>query len=178
MFFSSARDLNTALTRVDYAIAGWLTKPLTGNATLTTVNDGDDEARAAMIKFTGVLAADAVVTVPTVSKSYFVWNATNRVLTFSAGGAPVVQVDAGDRTVIACDGAGVHTINFGGLGLKEFIAASAMAATGSLPATTGNAGKFLFTDGSSSFWRQPQTTDLGDYLTNIIGKQIALAVAL
>ena len=34
---------------MDYAVAGWLTKPLTGNVALSTANAPDDEARAAMI---------------------------------------------------------------------------------------------------------------------------------
>jgi hypothetical protein len=35
-----------------------------------------------------------------------------------------VSIDAGDKTPIYCDGAGVHTITFGSLGLKDYIAAS------------------------------------------------------
>jgi hypothetical protein len=45
--------LNAVLSHADYAVAGWLTKALTGDYTLTTANAGDDEARAAMLKFTG-----------------------------------------------------------------------------------------------------------------------------
>jgi hypothetical protein len=70
------------------------------------------------------------------------------------------------------------TPGYGGLSIKDYIAAAVIGATGSLPATTGNAGKFIFTDGSSSYWKTAQTTDLGDYATKIVGVQIALAVAL
>ena len=56
--------LNTVLQHADYAVAGWLTKPITGDYVLTTANAGDDEARAAHVKFTGVLAVDAVITIP------------------------------------------------------------------------------------------------------------------
>ena len=46
--------LNSALSRADYAVAGWLTKPLTGDAQLTAVNDGADEARAGRWRRTGL----------------------------------------------------------------------------------------------------------------------------
>jgi hypothetical protein len=47
--------LNAVLQHADYAIAGWLNKTITGDYPLTTANAGDDEARAAMIKFSGTL---------------------------------------------------------------------------------------------------------------------------
>src|ERR1700744_2374827 len=75
--------LNAVLGHADYAVAGWLTKPLTGDDTLSAANAGDDEARAAMIKFTGALAQNATITIPSVSKAYQVWNATNVALTIT-----------------------------------------------------------------------------------------------
>jgi len=75
--------LNTALTRVDTAIAGWLVKPLTGSTSLSAVNDGPDEARAAMIRFTGALTEPATVSIPAVSKAYLIWNAADRVVTLT-----------------------------------------------------------------------------------------------
>jgi hypothetical protein len=89
-----------------------------------------------------------------------------------------VTIDPGDRLPVWSDGANVSTINFGGLDLKPFIAASALAATGSLPGVAGNAGKFLFTDGTNALWRQPATADLSDYNAKVLGAQVALAVAL
>jgi hypothetical protein len=171
--------LNSVLAHADYAVAGWLTKAITGDYTLTTANAGDDEARAAMIKFTGALAANGTITLPSVSKSYFIYNATNKVLTITTGAGATVSIDAGDKTVADCDGSGVHTISFGGYGLKDYITAQT-ASAGAVPGTTGALGKFLkvTVDGSPPTWQQVQTTDLGDYLTNIVGKQVALAVAL
>jgi hypothetical protein len=169
--------LNAVLAHADHAIAGWLTKPLTGDAALSTANAGDDEARAAMIKFTGAPAANATVTLPAVSKGYFVWNATTVALTFTTGAGATVSVDAGDRTPIYCDGGGVQTISFGGLPLKDYVAA-VTASAGAVPGVAGNAGKYLFTDGANAFWRQPSTADLSDYLTKVLGAQVALAVAL
>lgn len=169
--------LNAALTRADYAIAGWLTKPLTGSTALTAVNDGADEARAAMLKFTGTLAEAATVSIPAVTKTYVVWNATDRVVTLSAGGGATVAVDPGDIVWAVCDGAGVRTPGYGGLSIKDYVAAAGFSAV-ELPAQTGNAGKYLKTDGVNATWQAPSATDLADYQTAIKGLQVALAVAL
>lgn len=170
--------LNTDLQHVDYSIAGWLTKAITGDYTLTTANAADDEARAAMVKFTAALSVNATITLPSVSKAYFVYNAANKALIFTTGAGSTVTVDAGDKQFIECDGANVHTPGFGGLDLKAFIGASVLAATGTLPSLTGNAGKFIKTDGVNAFWQQPSTTDLSDYAAKVLGVQVALAVAL
>ena len=54
----------------------------------------------------------------------------------------------------------------------------AVTEAGAVPGVTGNAGKYLYTDGVSAFWRQPSTADLSDYNNLILGVQVALAVAL
>ncbi|WP_421935221.1 hypothetical protein [Phenylobacterium sp.] len=168
--------LNAALSRADYAIAGWLTKPLTGHATLSAVNDGVDEARAAMIRFTGTLAEPATVSIPAVSKTYLVWNAADRVVTITAGGTSV-PIDPGDIVWVACDGANVRTPGYGGLSIKDYVAAAGFSAV-ELPAQAANAGKYLKTDGTSATWQAPSVADLADYQTAIKGLQVALAVAL
>ena len=171
--------LNATLAHADYAVAGWLTKPLSGNATLSTANAGDDEARAAMIKFTGALDAPAAVTIPSVSKSYFVWNATIKPLTITTGAGASVEIAASDKALVFCDGADVHTPGYGGVSIKAW--AEALAWTynaGNLPAQAGAAGKVLKTNGTTAEWAQPTTTDLGDYDEKILGVQVALAVAL
>lgn len=154
-------------TPVDYAIAGWLTKAITGDYVLTTANGSPDEARAAMLKFTGSLAANSSITIPSVSKSYFAYNATDKALTFTTGAGATVTVDAGDKTVIDCDGSGVHTISFGGYGLKDYIAAQVLASSAALPGQVGNAGKFIKTDGAAATWQQIQSADIGDFNAEI-----------
>lgn len=171
--------LSNTLARVDDAIAGYVPIAITGDATLTTSNDNStqDQARRAFLKFTGTLAANSTIICPAVSKIYFVYNATNKNLFFSTGSGSTVTVDAGDKTVIFCDGTGFHTITFGGLAVKDYIA-SVTATAGAVPGVTGNAGKVLYTDGSSAFWRQLLATDLADYTDEIEGVQVALATAL
>lgn len=172
--------LNYTLARVDDAIAGYVAVAITGNYTLQSANTNvsADEARRALVKFTGTLAANATITLPNASKLYSIWNATTKELTFTTGSGTTVAVDTGDKVLIWCDGTNVVTPGYGGLSVKDYIAAAVLGATGSLPATTGNAGKFLYTNGSSSYWKQVNTTDLGDYLTEIIQAQINNAAAM
>jgi hypothetical protein len=172
--------LNATLARVDDAIAGYVALPISGDYALQSANNNaaPDEARRALLKLTGAPAVAFVLTVPSVPKSYWVWNATGRPATVTTGAGASVTIDAGDRAPVWSDGTNVSTINFGGLDLKPFIAASALAATGTLPAATGNAGKYLYCDGASWLPRQPSTADLSDYNAKVLGVQIALAVAL
>ncbi|MGA0604943.1 hypothetical protein ACO2Q0_03000 [Phenylobacterium sp. VNQ135] len=170
--------LNATLAHADYAVAGWLTKPLTGDAALTTANAGDDEARAAMLKFTGG-AGPFTVTIPPVSKSYLVWNACAGPVTLTTGGGANVTIDPGDIVWIATDGGQVKTPGYGGSSIKQWVEGVAWTYNaGSLPAQTGNAGKFVKTNGSTASWASINSTDLTDYAQKILGVQVALAVAL
>lgn len=148
-----APKLNNTLKRANYLVTGYLAVALTGDLTLTSSNtsatQSDFQAYNGLLKFTGTLTSNATITVPSVGMRWAVWNATNKVLTFTTGAGNTVTVDAGDKTVIWCDGTNVNTITFGGYSLKDFIAASVLAATGSLPATAGNDGKILIVSGGS-----------------------------
>ncbi|WP_337187020.1 hypothetical protein [Phenylobacterium sp.] len=168
--------LNAVLVHADYAIAGWLTKALTGHAALTTTNAGADEARAAMIRFTGG-GGPFTVTIPPVSKAYLIWNACAGPVTMTTGAPGTVTLDAGDIAWIATDGGAVKTPGYGGLSIKEYVAAAGFSQV-ELPAQTANAGKYLKTDGANATWEAPAATDLADYATAIQGLQVALAVAL
>ena len=170
--------LNVALRHADYALSGWLTKPLTGPATLTTVNGADDEARAATIKFTGG-AGPFTVTLPAVSKTYLVWNACAGAVTLTTGAGATVTVDPGDIVWAACDGSAVKTPGYGGASIKDWVSSVAWSYNaGNLPAQTGNAGKFVRTDGTSASWQALSTADLTDYASAVKGLALAFAVAL
>jgi hypothetical protein len=170
--------LNAVLRRADYAIAGWLTKPLTGNVSLTTANDADDEARAATIKFTGG-AGPFTVTIPAVSKAYLVWNACAGAVTLTTGAGVTVTVDPGDIVWVATDGAGVKTPGYGGASIKDWVSSVAWSYNaGNLPAQTGNPGKFVRTDGVNASWQALSTADLTDYASAVKGLALAFAVAL
>jgi hypothetical protein len=170
--------LNAVLQHVDYAVAGWLTKPLTGNTTLSTANAPDDEARAAMVKFTGG-AGPFTVTVPAVSKSYLVWNACAGPVTVTTGAGATVTLDAGDIVWAVTDGGAVKTPGYGGASIKDWVSSVAWSYNaGALPAQSGNAGKFVTTDGTTASWQGLSTTQLSDYATAVKGLALAFAVAL
>lgn len=174
-------EINNAgvVTLVDKAIAGWSNVALSGATySLTVANGSADEARSAMLKFTGAPTTLVTVTVPAVSKSYTVWNACGQPVRVTTGSGAVVDIDNGDIVSLIIDGTNVKALGYGGLTLKQFIAASVLAATGSLPAVTGNAGKFVYTDGVNAYWKAVGTTDLEDYKSKILGVQVALGVAL
>lgn len=166
--------LNAALSRADTSIAGWLTKALTGPYTLSTANGAPDEARSAMLKFTGTGAF--TVTIPAVSKRYDVWNACTGDLTLTNGSASVV-VKPGEVVSLVTDGGAnfsrVQGTDFGGATLnnvgqigglttparndqaatKKYVDdASFAAVSGNLPGQSGNSGKFLTTNGTLASW--------------------------
>ncbi|OHB30018.1 MAG: hypothetical protein A2790_04540 [Phenylobacterium sp. RIFCSPHIGHO2_01_FULL_69_31] len=170
--------LNVALRHADQAVAGWLTKPLTGPATLSTLNGADDEARAATIKFTGG-AGPFTVTLPAVSKTYLVWNACAGAVTLTTGAGAAVTVDPGDIVWASCDGSAVKTPGYGGVSIKDWVSGVAWSYNaGNLPAQAGNAGKFVRTDGSTASWQALSTADLTDYAQAVKGLALAFAVAL
>lgn len=170
--------LNTALRHADTAVAGWLTKPLTGDASLSSTNGADDEARAAMIRFTGG-AGPFTVTVPAVSKTYLVWNACAGAVTLTTGAGPVVSVDPGDIVWVATDGGAMTTPGYGGASIKDWVTSVAWTYNaGALPAQAGNAGKFVRTNGTTAGWQALSTADLTDYASAVKGLALAFAVAL
>jgi hypothetical protein len=170
--------LNAVLQKADYAVAGWLTKPLTGNTALTTANAADDEARAAMIKFTGG-AGPFTVTLPAVSKNYLVWNACSGPVVLTTGAGGTVTVDAGDIIWALTDGGAVKTPGYGGASIKDWVSSVAWSYNaGALPAQSGNAGKVVSTDGTNASWQALSTSNLSDYASAVKGLALAFAVAL
>ncbi len=170
--------LNAVLQHADYATAGWLTKSLTGNTTLSAANAADDEARAAMIKFTGG-SGPFTVTIPAVSKAYLVWNACAGPVTVTTGAGAAVVIDAGDILWVATDGGAVKTPGYGGTSIKDWVSSVAWSYNaGALPAQGGNAGRFVSTDGVNAGWQALSTANLSDYATAVKGLALAFAVAL
>jgi len=187
--------LNAALSRADEAIAGFAAIALSGPLTLSTANGGADQARLAMLKFTGTGAF--TVTVPAVSKRYDVWNACTGVLTLTNGSASVA-VQPGEVAALVTDGAGmfrrVQPTDFGGqkaTGLadpanpqdaatKAYADALAFTANaGILPGQVGSAGRVLTTSGSVANWAD--VTALAAYVADQASRaaqNIALALVL
>lgn len=172
--------LNDALARIDTAIAGLRTIPLTGAYALTTANGVDDEARNAIIKTTGT--GSFTVTIPSVSKTYVIWNACTGSLTVTAGGGTTVEILPAEATYIMCDGANVKRLasqsmsgqrltNVGSptaptdAATKKYVDDQAWnAQAGVFPGQSGNANGVLTTDGTSPTWASPITNP--DYVSD------------
>lgn len=174
--------------RVDDAIAGMTTIALTGNYSLTTSNTSTEDARYAILKFTGT--GPYTVTVPSLSKKYTVWNAMSAALTLSTGSGTTVIMDAGDVMDIFCDATNVKTLGFGVSGttsaLKDYIALTVAGGSSVLPSVTGHSGKLLTNNGTASSWVQPTVSYLSDYssdqttrhaATLLSAKNLAIAFA-
>ena len=172
--------LSNTFARVDDSIAGYVAIAVTGDYAITSANTNAsaDEARRAHLKFTGTLAAGANITLPPVSKSYWIWNATNKTLTITTGSGSTYAVESGDKLPVWSDGTNVQGVAFGAYTLKAYIAAQVLASSTALPGQVGNAGKYLKTDGSNATWQAISITDIDDYARQIVGVQVALAVAL
>lgn len=92
-------------TLIETAIAGYRTIALLdANYTLTASNGLDDEARYAMLNFTGALTATRDVVVPSVSKLYVVKNQTNQTLNVKTSGGAARAVPAGKTVYLFVDG--------------------------------------------------------------------------
>ncbi|MCG9916023.1 MAG: hypothetical protein MH112_06635 [Phenylobacterium sp.] len=158
-----APRLNAVIDRLDQAIAGRSAIVLAGDHVLTSANLADDEARRAMLDFTG--AGPATVTLPAASKIYLVRNSASGPVTLTTGAGAVAVVDSQDVTLVGCDGGDVFLLGVGGLGLKAYVEAVAWSYnSGALPGQTGNAGKVVATDGTDAGWRL--VTALPDYIAD------------
>lgn len=105
--------LNTdTLNLLAKAIAGIVTVPVAGtDVTLTTNPGAEDQARYAILEFTGAPGAARNIIIPEVSKIYVVKNDTGKTLTFTTDtGGETADVVDGARTMIMCDGADVFEI--------------------------------------------------------------------
>jgi hypothetical protein len=193
--------LNSGVFRlVDYSIAGWLTKALTGDVALSSANGVTDEARVAMLKFTG--AGPFNVTIPSVSKAYKVWNACFGLVTITTGAGTTATIQSGEIVAVICDGSNVKRVvatDFASARLtsiadptgaqdaatKAYADALAFTANaGILPGQVGSDGKALIANLGGvgvAGWKQLTSADLSDTAARDAaaqGQAIAFAVAL
>jgi hypothetical protein len=103
-----ARLNESGFRLVEQAIAGLFQKALTGNYTLSVVNYDEDEARNAMLVFTdGGLASIPTVTIPDVTRLYYVENrGATYAIRFTAGSG-MATLPVGRKGFLLCDGANV-----------------------------------------------------------------------
>ena len=102
---------NTNLgTLIEQAITGVQTINLSGSTyTLTSFNGIVDEARNAVLSFTGSLSANCTVIAPAYNKVYIVKNATGSTVTMSVGAGSTVVVPNGQTYIVYTDGSNFYS---------------------------------------------------------------------
>lgn len=163
-------ELNVGgLDRVDEAISGIAPYTLSGSKTLTSNNYTADEARMPVQHITG--GTGGTVTIPGVQKQYLVINGATGSVTFTTGGGTTAVVAAGDAIWVSCDGTDVRAMKQTDYGASLITSSSAptvnshlankgyvdsaiiqASLSASIPGQSGNAGKFLTTDGTNPSW--------------------------
>lgn len=96
-------------TLLEEAISGYVSVSLSdADYTLTTQNGGTDEARNAVVRFTGTLTNTRDITIPTKEKVYIMRNDTSGGFALRvkvSGGTTYVYVPNGQAVLFYCDGA-------------------------------------------------------------------------
>lgn len=139
---------------VDEAIRGIASFSLSGTTTLLASSGVSNQSRCAILNVTG--GTGGQIGIPSVSKLYLVRNAASGEVTVTTGGPTAAVIPPATILPVVCDGASVWTLRISDLPLKDYIDAAVLAATGSLPATTGNEGKALVVSGG--VWIPKQLT--------------------
>lgn len=97
---------NAAFAMLDQCISqGSIISVTGGNVTLTTANNAADQARSAIIAFTGTPGVTRTITMPNVSKLTWVANSSNSSLIFTAGAGTTATVISGATALIYTDAA-------------------------------------------------------------------------
>jgi hypothetical protein len=183
---------NTNWELIEELATGGVSIALVGATyTLTTTDGVTSNGRHAVITFTGTPGATCVVTVAPndMQKVYFIKNNSDQTVTISQGSGSTVDIEAGSKNIVFCDGAGATAAvtsispstvenlpDLGDVYSSLTTAARALLYWDSsnsrwdagdiddvLPAQTSNAGKFLKTDGTNASWSTPDSLDLGNW---------------
>lgn len=96
---------NAAFAMLEQCISqGAVINVTAANVTLTTANNAADQARSAIIAFTGTPGVTRTITMPNVSKLTWVANSSNSSLTFTSGAGTTATVLSGASALIYTDG--------------------------------------------------------------------------
>lgn len=140
---------------VDDNVNGRLAFPLSGAKALTTVLGATDEARMAFLDVTG--GSGGTVTIPAVSKGYFVRNGSAGDVTISAGGPTNATFNTGDAGPVFSSGSAVYPSMIGGKTVKKYVDDLFSSVPVALPPVAGKAGMFLGNDGVNTLAWQTST---------------------
>lgn len=164
---------------IDFAINGVVTISASGATVLTTANGSADQARAAVLNYTGATAG--TLTIPSVEKVYQVRAATAPVTV--TNGSSSVTVAAGDAATIITDGATIWKLQVndrGGARLrnlgapttntdaatKKYVDDAAFGGVVNFPGLTGNRSRTLRVNAAqtNAEWEPDEITVTGAYL--------------
>lgn len=98
---------NNDFELIEDAIAGYTSIAMgNANVTLTALNGTADQSRSMILNFTGTHTAIRTVTIPSVSKLYFIRNSTTGgfAINVKTSAGNTIVVGAGKSAVIFCDG--------------------------------------------------------------------------
>lgn len=105
--------INQAMPLIEQVAAGNGPISLTGLTTyaLTVSNDAADQARQAMLPFTGSPSGPCTVTIPSAARIGWVSNSTTQNIILTAGGTGTLTVPPATSFLYSCDGANVTAVN-------------------------------------------------------------------
>ncbi|CAB4157943.1 hypothetical protein UFOVP679_58 [uncultured Caudovirales phage] len=155
------------LDLIDFAADGITTISSAGATTLTTANGSTDQARARILNITATTAA--TVTIPALEKLYLVRNAASNADHIITNGSSSVTIYAGEIVPLITNGTtvwrfalrnveGAKLTNLGApttdtdAATKKYVDDTAFSSSTTLPGQTGNAGKFVTTNGTTASW--------------------------
>lgn len=140
--------INTDLEILEQASKGYQTQALTGDTTIAWTNYATgNKGAAALLKFTGSLAATATVTMPAYQNFLLIWNAAGQTVTVKCSGGTGVAIPNGRKALVFCDGTdyffsgpnyigdNITETNARDIADKDYV--DTAIATASLPATAG-----------------------------------------
>lgn len=186
-------DENITKQRMDEAFDGMLQIAVSGDVTLVEAIDATDQVHFAIINIQS--GSGGRVILPFAQKRYIVRNGSFGDVSFTNGGSGTTVVHSGQIVTLFNDGVdNVYQEGFGSTGnIKDYcdaIAAEAKsytdnaaieAFTGTIPAQSGNAGKYFYTDGANATWNQISITDvtgLNNAISTATGFTLAAALVL
>ena len=139
--------LNGSIDLIDAALDGRTAFSLSGSKTLTSANYSADESRERFLDITG--GTGGTVTIPAVEKWYIVRNAASGDAVFTTGSGVTQTVKPGSVTLLVSDGTNIRA------GVDQYYVNNQIelaAFSTALPDQSGNANKFVVTDGTNASW--------------------------
>lgn len=182
-------SIDANFTRVDEMADGILSVSVSGDVTLVAATDATDQVHYAIINIIG--GAGGNIIFPNKTGQWVVRNGSSGTVTFKNSTGSTTNLVAGEVGLILNDGANCFALGVGSGSLKAYIDASEAAAKSyadglafgaspsAVPSPTGNAGKYLTNNGTTTNWSNVQQSDVSGLpatLTAIQNLAFALAI--